>query len=110
MLRIGLAQINTTVGDIEGNVRRGCEMMERAREMGVDRVASPDPAIPGSPPEDLLLKPDFVRANHTALERVEAHTRGLTAIVGVVDGADRLYNAAAGFVDGTRAGAHPKTR
>ena len=110
MLRIGLAQINTTVGDIEGNVRCVCETLDRAREMGVDLIAFPELAIPGYPPEDLLLKPDFVRANHTALERVEALTRGLTAIVGFVDGADRLYNAAAVFVDGKRAGVYHKHR
>ncbi|MGH7184934.1 MAG: NAD+ synthase [Pseudomonadota bacterium] len=110
MLRIGLAQINTTVGDIQGNVRRVCEMMDRARQMGVDLIAFPELAIPGYPPEDLLLKPDFVRANQTALERVEASTRGLTAIVGFVDGADRLYNAAAVCVDGTRAGVYHKHR
>ena len=110
MLRIGLAQINTTVGDIEGNVRCVCETLDRAREMGVDLIAFPELAIPGYPPEDLLLKPDFVRANHAALERVEAHTRGLTAIVGFVDGADRLYNAAAVFVEGKRAGVYHKHR
>ena len=110
MLRIGLAQINATVGDIEGNVRRICEIMDRARGQGVDLVAFPELAIPGYPPEDLLLKPDFVRANHTALERVQASSQGLTAVVGFVDGADRLYNAAAVLVDGARAGVYHKHR
>jgi NAD+ synthase (glutamine-hydrolysing) len=110
MLRIGLAQINTTVGDIAGNVRRICETMDRARGQGVDLLAFPELAIPGYPPEDLLLKPDFVRANQAALERVQACSRGLTAVVGYVDGADRLHNAAAVLVDGTLAGVYHKHR
>jgi NAD+ synthase (glutamine-hydrolysing) len=110
VLRIGLAQINTTVGDIEGNVRRICDALDRARSMAVDLVAFPELAVPGYPPEDLLLKPDFVRANQAALERIAPCARGLTAVVGFVDGADRLYNAAAVFTDGARAGVYRKHR
>jgi len=110
MLRIGLAQINTTVGDVDGNVRRVCETLDRARAMGVDLIAFPELAIPGYPPEDLLLKPDFVRANQAALDRIAPCTHDLTAVVGFVDGADRLYNAAAVFVNGKRAGVYHKHR
>jgi NAD+ synthase (glutamine-hydrolysing) len=109
-MRLGLAQINTTVGDIEGNVRRVCDGLDRAREMGVELVAFPELTVTGYPPEDLLLKPDFVRANREALERVAGCTHGLAAIVGFVDGADRLSNAAALFVDGRRAGVYRKHR
>ncbi len=109
-MRLGLAQINTTVGDVEGNVGRICDTLDRARAMGVDLIAFPELAVTGYPPEDLLLKPDFVRANQGALERVAACTRGLAAVVGFVDGTDHLYNAAILFVDGRRAGVYHKHR
>ncbi|MGQ0569776.1 MAG: NAD+ synthase [Armatimonadota bacterium] len=115
MIRLGLAQINTTVGDIEGNVRRIVKTLDGARDLGVEIVAFPELAIPGYPPEDLLLKPDFVRANVMALEQIAAAATGLTAIVGFVDAADpgsieSLYNAAAVLVDGRHAGTYHKRR
>src|SRR5437899_9314889 len=60
-LRVGLAQIDTTVGDLAGNARRMIEWIERARAEGCDLVAFPELAVPGYPPEDLLLKPSFIR-------------------------------------------------
>ena len=110
MFRIGLAQINTVVGDIDGNTRRICETLARARDLGVDLVAFPELAVTGYPPEDLLLRPDFVRANRAALERIAPCTRGLVAVVGFVDGAQRLFNAAAVFADGRHAGTYYKHR
>ncbi len=62
-LRIGLAQINPTVGDLPGNGQRILDYIGQARELGVDLVAFPELAITGYPPEDLLLKPDFIKAN-----------------------------------------------
>lgn len=62
-LRIGLAQINPTVGDLGGNTQKILDYIGRARELGVDLVAFPELAITGYPPEDLLLKPDFIQAN-----------------------------------------------
>lgn len=105
MIRLGLAQINATVGDIEGNVRRIGEMLDRARGLGVELVAFPELAIPGYPPEDLLLKPNFVRDNVAALQQVAPATRGLAAVVGFVDTqgssvGEGLFNAAALLVDG----------
>src|SRR5438132_14376462 len=67
-LRVGLAQINTTVGDLEGNVRKALEYVERARELGVDVVSFPELTVTGYPPEDLLLRPGFVADNVAALE------------------------------------------
>ena len=61
-LRIALAQINTTVGDLTANRRKIEEQLERARNLEVDLVAFPEMAVTGYPPEDLLLKPDFVYA------------------------------------------------
>ncbi len=110
MIRLGLAQINTVVGDVEGNAAQVCAMLDRTRAMGVDLVAFPELAITGYPPEDLLLKPDFVRANLAALDRVAACTKGLSAIVGFVDADEHLYNAAALLVDGRRAGIYRKQR
>jgi NAD+ synthase (glutamine-hydrolysing) len=84
-LRIGLAQINTTVGDLHGNADRIIAGLERARDEGVDLVLFPELAIPGYPPEDLLLKPSFIEANQLALHELLPHTHGLTAVVGFVD-------------------------
>src|SRR5881628_259163 len=70
MLRVCMAQINTTVGDLEGNTRCICEAIDRSRDLGTDLICFPELSIPGYPPEDLLLKPDFVRGNLAALEEV----------------------------------------
>jgi NAD+ synthase (glutamine-hydrolysing) len=94
--RIVLAQLNATVGDLDGNVQGILAALERAREMGATLVAFPELAITGYPPEDLLLMPSFLAANRAALERVAAQAQGITALVGFVDsdGCD-IYNAAA---------------
>jgi len=105
-----MAQINTTVGDLEGNVRRICEALDRSRETGVDVVCFPELAVPGYPPEDLLLKPDFIGGNLEALDEVRRHTGGLTAVVGFVDRRTHLYNAAAVLADGALAGVFHKQR
>ena len=94
-LRLALAQINVTVGDLPGNVRKIIEVLGQAREMGSDLVAFPELALPGYPPEDLLLNPAFVRDNLEALKKVTRATRGITAIVGFADMKDDIYNAAA---------------
>jgi NAD+ synthase (glutamine-hydrolysing) len=113
--RIGLAQINTVVGDIDGNVGRITDAIARARGLGVDLVAFPELSVPGYPPEDLLLKPDFVRDNVAAMEEIGRATAGIAAVVGFVDTPDRnepiaLRNAAAVFVDGRQVGVYHKRR
>jgi len=110
MLRIGMAQLNTTVGDLEGNTRRIGEAIDRARDLGVDILSFPELSVPGYPPEDLLLKPDFVRANLAALGEVARRTQGITAVVGFVDQGDHLYNAAAVLSNGERVGVYHKQR
>jgi NAD+ synthase (glutamine-hydrolysing) len=107
-LRIGLAQINVTVGDVEGNARRVVADLERARALGVDVVAFPELALAGYPPEDLLFKSAFIEANLRALEDVARATRGLTAVVGFVDRREDIFNAAAVLHDGARAGVYHK--
>jgi len=108
-LRVALAQINVTVGDIAGNTDKILSIIDRSRSLGVDILAVPELALVGYPPEDLLLKPQFVEANLQALSRIATATRGLTAIVGFVDRQDDLFNAAAILHDGRLAGVYHKT-
>jgi NAD+ synthase (glutamine-hydrolysing) len=100
-IRIALAQINPTVGDLEGNVGQVLDYISRARAISADIVAFPELALTGYPPEDLLLKPHFVRENLVALERVIAGAGDLMVVVGFVDtdGSD-IYNAAAVIAGG----------
>ena len=77
-LRIGLAQVNVAVGDVEGNTRRVLDEIERARALAVDLVAFPELCLTGYPPEDLLFRASFIEANLRALERVARASTGLT--------------------------------
>ena len=114
--RIAMVQMNPTVGDLEGNVRRITGWLREARKAKADLVAFPELAITGYPPEDLLLKPRFVADNRRALREIVRHCRGLAAVVGYVSqsdgldpkparssvvpaGAHELYNAAAVIAD-----------
>jgi NAD+ synthase (glutamine-hydrolysing) len=94
-LRIALAQINVTVGDIQGNVAKIKENLDNARAAQAHIVLFPELTLAGYPPEDLLLKPGFAAANRIALESLLPYTTGLTAVVGFVDRQDDLFNAAA---------------
>ncbi len=99
--RVALAQVNPTVGDLRGNVRLALEYVEQARAQHADLVALPELALPGYPPEDLLLKPAFIRDNRAALDDVVAASRGIVVVVGFVDAVDgNIYNAAAVAYDG----------
>ena len=100
-IRVALAQINPTVGDLAGNTRLVLDYIARAREVGADLVAFPELALTGYPPEDLLLKPHFVRENIDALRNVVNAARDMMVVVGFVDtdGSD-IYNAAALIADG----------
>jgi NAD+ synthase (glutamine-hydrolysing) len=106
--RVALAQINPTVGDLEGNVARIRAGLEQARAVGAGLVAFPELAITGYPPEDLLFKSAFIEANLKALADVAAATTGLTAVVGFVDKRDDIFNAAAVLHDGRPAGVYHK--
>ena len=106
--RVGLAQINPTVGDLSGNVRKIVEGMERARQLGCDLVAFPELAVTGYPPEDLLFKPAFIEANRRALDAIVRESHGLIAVVGFVDKRDDIFNAAAILHDGSLAGVYHK--
>lgn len=99
-LRIALAQINTTVGDIDGNAAKVVSCLEQARAVQAEVVLFPELTLAGYPPEDLLLKPGFAAANWRAVQSLLPHTVGLTAIVGFVDRQDDIFNAAAILHDG----------
>ncbi|MEW5958102.1 MAG: NAD+ synthase [Chloroflexota bacterium] len=109
LLRIALAQINLTVGDIQGNTAKVRDYLARARAQQAQLVLLPELALAGYPPEDLLLKPGFAAANRAALESLLPDTRGLTAIVGFVHRQDDLFNAAAVLHDGQLAGIYCKS-
>ena len=109
-LRVALAQLNLTVGDLEANRRRIAEAIVRAKAWRADLVVMPELAITGYPPEDLLLKPAFVQANLQALARLPAFTKGLVALVGFVDRDrhGRLFNAAAVLAGGRHVATYHK--
>src|SRR5438093_4877555 len=94
-LRLAMAQINVVVGDVDGNALKILEWMDRARDVGADIVTFPELALTGYPPEDLLLKPQFIDANLAALDKIVGQTRDITAIIGFVDRKDDIFNAAA---------------
>lgn len=108
LLRIALAQINVTIGDIQGNAAKIKENLERAKAAKAQIVLFPELTLAGYPPEDLLLKPGFAAANRAALESLLPHTAGLTAMVGFVDRRDDLFNAAAVLHDGQLVGIYHK--
>ena len=107
-LRLGLGQTNSTVGDLAGNTAKIKAYIDRARELGVDLLAFPELAITGYPPEDLLLKPQFIEDNRRSLQEIVAYARGMAVIVGFVDNRQDLYNAAALIYDGKLVGAYHK--
>ena len=108
-MRLALAQMNTVVGDLDGNSERILARLEEARAAGADLVLFPELAITGYPPEDLLLRPGFLRAAHAALETVAAGTKGLAALVGTPHLDRDLFNGCAVCVDGEVRGIYSKT-
>jgi NAD+ synthase (glutamine-hydrolysing) len=99
-LRVSLAQINVTVGDIPGNAQKIREYLERAREDGAQLVVFPELALTGYPPEDLLLKTHFVDAAGAALEEIARDAEDIVALVGFPERRDDVYNSAAVLADG----------
>jgi NAD+ synthase (glutamine-hydrolysing) len=97
VVRIALGQINTTVGDLSGNVERMVSVAGESSAAGADLVCFPELAVTGYPPEDLVLRPQFVRDNLVALERLARATAGGCAVLtGFVDRSGTgLHNAAA---------------
>jgi NAD+ synthase (glutamine-hydrolysing) len=98
-LRVGLAQINTTIGDLDGNSALILKALDDARQAGADIVAFPELTVTGYPPEDLLLRSDFVRDQLAALEKIAAQVTSSAAVIGFVgrdpNGSDAINNSAA---------------
>jgi NAD+ synthase (glutamine-hydrolysing) len=99
-MRLALAQINPTVGDLDGNRALVLDRLSRAREAGADIAIFPELAVTGYPPEDLLLRPGFVRAAERSLDEIARATRGITLLVGTPHLDRDLYNACAVCSDG----------
>jgi NAD+ synthase (glutamine-hydrolysing) len=100
-LRIALAQINTTVGDFEGNAAKIISALKDAKNLGADLVTFPELTVCSYPPEDLLLKPHFIKDDRASLERIATQTRGITAVIGCVGASGKtIYNTAALLSDG----------
>jgi NAD+ synthase (glutamine-hydrolysing) len=97
---LALAQIDTVVGDLDGNRDRILDRLEEARAEGADLVLFPELAVTGYPPEDLLLRPGFLKAAARTLEEIAAATRGIAALVGAPHLDRDLFNACAVCVDG----------
>ena len=107
-LRIGMAQVNTTVGDFKGNSEKILEAIAEGKSLGVDLLTFPELAICGYPPEDLLLKPKFIEENIRCLDKVVNGCSGLTVVVGFVDARGDIFNAAAIIHDRKLVGVYHK--
>jgi NAD+ synthase (glutamine-hydrolysing) len=99
-MRVALAQIDTTVGDLAGNEARIRSSLARARDAGASLVVFPELTITGYPPEDLLLRESFLRDARATLERVAAEVHGIVALVGFPERVEDVYNATAVLADG----------
>src|SRR3989339_1296237 len=108
-IRVGLAQINTTVGDLPGNSEKIIRYMDKARDHGCDIAVFPELALCGYLPEDLLLKPYFIQKNREYLDKIIEKSGSIFAIVGfpcLEKG--KLYNAAAVIRDKKLLGIYKK--
>jgi NAD+ synthase (glutamine-hydrolysing) len=107
-LRIALAQLNAVVGDLEGNRAKILQAIGDARAAGADLVLVPELAVTGYPPEDLLLRPGFLRAAHDSLEAVARETTDIVALVGTPWLDRDLANACVVLADGRVQGVYRK--
>src|SRR5215475_2583749 len=103
-MRLALAQIDPVVGDLEGNCELILARLAEARAAGADLAVFPELAVTGYPPEDLLLRPGFVRAARASLEHVATEARDIVALVGVPLFDGDLYNACAICAEGAVSG------
>ena len=99
-MRLALAQINVVVGDLDGNRERILSSLADARREGAELVLFPELAVTGYPPEDLLLRPAFVRAAERSLRQIAAACTEVTALVGTPWFDRNLFNACAVCADG----------
>ncbi len=115
-MRVALAQINPTVGDIDANAAKVAEWIGRARDEGAELVIFPELCVPGYPAEDLYLKRHFIEANRLAVEGLATATEGIAALVGFAEPAEgggdfrHAHNSLAALVDGELAAVYRKNR
>lgn len=96
-----IAQVNVTVGDLEGNTKKIQEYLKKAVNAGADIVIFPELAITGYPPQDLLFERSFIKENKECLLKIVESSNNVVCIVGYVESAgEKLYNSAAVFQDG----------
>jgi NAD+ synthase (glutamine-hydrolysing) len=107
-LRIALAQINTTVGDIDGNAAAIVDALGRARDEGAQLAVFPELAVNGYPPEDLLLKTHFLAEGRRALDEIAPHTSEIVALIGFAEYAEDVYNSLAVLAEGRVQGIYRK--
>ncbi len=108
-VRLALAQINCTVGDIRGNSKKICEYIKKAEDLGADIISFPELSITGYPPEDLLFKAHFVQRNIDILKDVARSAGDIAAVVGFADRrGNNIYNAAAVIYRGKILGVYHK--
>jgi len=98
-MRVAMAQINSTVGDLEGNIETIKQYIDNAKKRDADLVVFPELSVTGYPPQDLLLETAFVKQNKQLLKDLISHNSDMAGVIGFVDYVGRsLYNAAAVFV------------
>ncbi len=110
-MKIAMAQVNSTVGDLEGNAKKIRAYVDKARGLKADLVIFPELAVTGYPPQDLLYEKAFVRENKSILQEIVRDNAGMVAVVGFVDydKTGNLYNAAAIFEGREHVGTAHKT-
>jgi NAD+ synthase (glutamine-hydrolysing) len=109
-MRVALHQMNATVGDIAGNERAIRDGIRAAKDAGAQILVTPELAITGYPPEDLLLKEHFLSDAREALDRIAADATGLVALVGFPERGNDVFNACAVCADGAVQGIYRKLR
>jgi NAD+ synthase (glutamine-hydrolysing) len=107
-MRLALAQINTVVGDLDGNRDRIVRRLHEAREANADLVLFPELAVTGYPPEDLLFRPEFLRQTRKSLDQIAAEATDIAALVGFPWLERDLFNACAVCADGEVKAIYPK--
>src|ERR1044072_9085305 len=99
-MRIALAQIDTVVGDLDGNRERILARLGEAKDAGADLALFPELAVTGYPPQDLLLRPSFLNAARASLDAIAAKVTGIAALVGFPHLDRDLFNACAVCAEG----------
>ncbi|HEY7075134.1 MAG TPA: NAD+ synthase [Solirubrobacteraceae bacterium] len=109
-LRLALAQVDSRVGDLEGNAEKIASYIGRARDAGAELVLFPELALTGYPPEDLLLKEHFLLATQEALAELAAGVEGIVAVVGFPERTEDVFNSIAVIADGAVQTTYSKAR